>query len=120
MLRVKGVQCHIAYPERGRNPIHEAVPALAELVATEWDRGNEYFSPTSFQISNVQAGTGANNIIPGALDVLFNFRFSTESPRRCCRSACTRCSTRHGLDYDLKWTLSASRSSRRAAVWSTW
>ena len=65
MLRVNGIQCHIAYPERGRNPIQTALPALAELAAIEWDRGNEYFSPTSFQISDIHAGTGANNVIPG-------------------------------------------------------
>ena len=93
VLRVNGVQCHIAYPERGRNPIHAALPALAELAAIEWDRGNDDFPPTSFQISNIHAGTGANNVIPGALDVLFNFRFSPESPREICRRACTRCST---------------------------
>src|SRR4030095_5215657 len=76
VLTVKGVQCHIAYPERGRNPIHMALPAVPELAPTEWDRGNEYFSPTSFQIAQVHAGAGSNNTIPGVLDVLFNFRFS--------------------------------------------
>jgi len=75
-LRVHGQQCHIAYPERGRNPIHDLAPALDALVADEWDRGNEYFQPTSFQVSNIHAGTGASNIIPGTLDVAFNFRFS--------------------------------------------
>ena len=76
---VKGVQCHIAYPERGRNPIHAALPALAELSSVEWDRGNEHFPPTSFQLSNVRAGAGTVNVIPGLLEVLFNIRFSPES-----------------------------------------
>ena len=75
-LRVHGQQCHIAYPERGHNPIHDAARVLSELVSVEWDRGNQYFQPTSFQISNVHAGTGASNIIPGTLDVAFNFRFA--------------------------------------------
>ncbi len=78
-LWVKGVQGHIAYPHRARNPIHLAAPAIAELAATEWDRGNEHFPPTSFQVSNIHAGTGAQNIIPGVLQVDFNLRFSTES-----------------------------------------
>jgi succinyl-diaminopimelate desuccinylase len=78
-LTVTGVQGHIAYPQLARNPIHEAAPALAELAATEWDAGNEYFPPTTWQISNIHAGTGATNVIPGELVVDFNFRFSTES-----------------------------------------
>jgi succinyl-diaminopimelate desuccinylase len=78
-LRVHGQQCHIAYPERGRNPIHDAARAIGELIATEWDRGNDYFQPTSFQISNIHAGAGASNVIPGTLDLAFNFRFSPES-----------------------------------------
>jgi succinyl-diaminopimelate desuccinylase len=78
-LKVKGIQAHIAYPHLGRNPIHELAPALSKLVTKEWDRGNQYFQPTSFQISNVHAGTGANNVIPGELTLDFNFRFSTES-----------------------------------------
>ncbi len=102
-LTVKGVQCHIAYPERGRNPIHAAAPALAELVASEWDRGNADFPPTSFQISNVQAGAGAVNIIPGALDVQFNFRFSPESTEAGLRARVHAVLNRHGLDYDLAW-----------------
>jgi succinyl-diaminopimelate desuccinylase len=73
------VQGHIAYPQLARNPVHEARPALAELAATEWDAGNEYFPPTTWQISNIHAGTGATNVIPGELVVDFNFRFSTES-----------------------------------------
>ena len=78
-LTVRGVQGHIAYPQLARNPIHQALPALAELAATEWDRGNDFFPPTSWQISNMHGGTGATNVIPGEVQVLFNFRFSTES-----------------------------------------
>jgi succinyl-diaminopimelate desuccinylase len=106
VLRVNGIQCHIAYPERGRNPIQTAVPALAELAAIEWDRGNEYFSPTSFQISDIHAGTGANNVIPGTLDVLFNFRFSTESTAEQLKARVHAVLDAHGLDYELKWSLS--------------
>jgi succinyl-diaminopimelate desuccinylase len=106
VLRVKGVQCHIAYPERGRNPIHQALPALAELSAIEWDRGNEYFAPTSFQIAHVQAGVGANNVIPGGLDVLFNFRFSTESNEVTLRERVHAVLDAHGLEYELEWNLS--------------
>jgi succinyl-diaminopimelate desuccinylase len=80
-LTVRGVQCHIAYPERGRNPIHDALPALAELAAAQWDNGTDYFPPTRFQVSNVRAGEGVVNVIPGTLEVLFNFRFSTASPQ---------------------------------------
>jgi succinyl-diaminopimelate desuccinylase len=108
VLRVKGVQCHIAYPERGRNPIHEALPALAELSAVEWDRGNEYFAPTSFQLAHVQAGAGANNVIPGTLDVLFNFRFSTESAPAELSSRVRAVLDAHALDYELTWSLSGS------------
>ena len=78
-LTVKGVQGHVAYPHLARNPVHEALPALAELAATEWDQGNDFFPPTTFQISNIHAGTGATNVIPGELEVVFNFRFSTET-----------------------------------------
>lgn len=106
VLRVHGEQCHIAYPERGRNPIHEALPALAELAALEWDRGNDYFPPSSFQISNAHAGTGANNVIPGTLDVLFNVRFSTESTMASIKSRVHEVLDRHGVRYDLQWSLS--------------
>jgi succinyl-diaminopimelate desuccinylase len=106
VLRLKGIQCHIAYPERGRSPILPALPALAELAATEWDRGNDYFSPTSFQISDIHAGTGANNTIPGAMDVLFNFRFSTESTEDGLKARVHRVLDAHGLEYDLTWALS--------------
>jgi len=108
VLRVKGVQCHIAYPERGRNPIHQALPALAELAAIEWDRGNEYFAPTSFQIAHVQAGAGANNVIPGGLDVLFNFRFSTESDETTLRTRVHAVLDAHGLEYEVDWSLSGN------------
>jgi succinyl-diaminopimelate desuccinylase len=104
-LRVIGQQCHIAYPERGRNPIHDAAAALGTLVAAEWDRGNEHFQPTSFQISNVHAGTGASNIIPGVLDVAFNFRFSPESTASALQSRVRETLDRHGLTYELSWTL---------------
>ncbi len=104
-LRVRGQQCHIAYPERGRNPIHDAAPAIAALVVTEWDRGNEYFQPTSFQISNIHAGTGASNIIPGTLDVAFNFRFSPESTAQVLQARVREVLDRHNLQYDLEWTL---------------
>ncbi|MGH9237437.1 MAG: succinyl-diaminopimelate desuccinylase [Vicinamibacterales bacterium] len=108
VLRVNGIQCHIAYPERGRNPVQAALPALAELAATEWDRGNEYFSPTSFQISDIHAGTGANNIIPGSLDVMFNFRFSTESTADQLRARVQAVLDAHRLDYEVNWSLSGS------------
>jgi len=106
VLTVNGVQCHIAYPERGRNPIGMALPALAELAAIEWDRGNEYFSPTSFQISDIHAGTGANNVIPGSLAVMFNFRFSTESTADQLKARVHQVLDAHKVDYDLKWSLS--------------
>ena len=108
VLTVRGVQCHIAYPERGRNPIHIALPALTELAKTEWDRGNEYFSPTSFQIAQVQAGAGANNTIPGALEVLFNFRFSTESTAEQLQARVEAVLDKHGVEYDVRWTLSGN------------
>lgn len=108
VLTVKGVQCHIAYPEQGLNPIHMAVPALAELAATQWDRGNENFSPTSFQMSYVQAGAGANNTIPGVMRVLFNFRFSTESTAEQLQKRVHATLDAHRVDYTLEWTLSAA------------
>lgn len=104
-LRVHGQQCHIAYPERGRNPIHDGASALAALVAAEWDRGNEYFQPTSFQISNIHAGTGASNIIPGSLDVAFNFRFSPESSAASLQSRVRDILDAHRVSYELDWTL---------------
>ena len=105
LLTVRGVQCHIAYPERGRNPIRDALPALGALAATEWDRGNDYFSPTSFQISRVHADAGANNVIPGQLDARFNFRFSTESTADQLQARVRAILDAHGLEYDLTWAL---------------
>lgn len=105
-LVIKGIQGHIAYPHLARNPIHEAAPALAELVAEVWDEGNEYYAPTSWQISNIQAGTGANNVIPGSVSLDFNFRFSTASTADGLEARVHAILDRHGLDYDLQWTLS--------------
>jgi succinyl-diaminopimelate desuccinylase len=105
-LKVKGVQAHIAYPQLGKNPIHLAAPALAELAATEWDRGNEYFPPTTWQMSNIHGGTGAANIIPGELEVLFNFRFCNISTPDALKRKVQSVLDRHKLDYDLQWTLS--------------
>ncbi|HEY0856577.1 MAG TPA: succinyl-diaminopimelate desuccinylase [Albitalea sp.] len=104
-LTIKGVQGHIAYPQLARNPIHQAAPALAELVAIEWDRGNAYFPPTSWQVSNIHAGTGAGNVIPGELAIDFNFRFSTESTPASLKQRLHAVLDRHGLVYDLAWTL---------------
>jgi succinyl-diaminopimelate desuccinylase len=104
-LRIRGQQCHIAYPERGRNPIHDAAPAMAALVAAQWDGGNEYFPPTSFQFSNVHAGTGASNVIPGTLDAWFNFRFSPESSAQSLQVRVREILDRHHLQYELEWTL---------------
>ena len=104
-LRVRGQQCHIAYPERGRNPIHDAARAVAALVDTQWDRGNEYFQPTSFQFSNIHAGTGASNVIPGTLETWFNFRFSPESSAESLQARVREVLDRYQLQYDLEWTL---------------
>jgi succinyl-diaminopimelate desuccinylase len=102
---VRGVQAHIAYPHLGRNPIHDLAPALAELAATQWDRGNEFFPPTSWQASNIHAGTGAANIIPGSLELDFNFRFSSESSDESLRIRVEKVLKKHRLDYSLEWTL---------------
>ncbi|HEX7440023.1 MAG TPA: succinyl-diaminopimelate desuccinylase, partial [Caldimonas sp.] len=104
-LSVKGVQGHIAYPHLAKNPIHAAAPALAELVVTVWDYGNAYFPATSWQVSNIHAGTGANNVIPGELVIDFNFRFSTESTPQSLRDRVETVLRRHELDFDLAWTL---------------
>jgi succinyl-diaminopimelate desuccinylase len=104
-LTVKGIQGHIAYPQLARNPIHQVAPALAALVATEWDKGNEFFPPTSWQVSNIHGGTGASNIIPGAVVIDFNFRFSTESAPEGLQQRVTAVLDAHGLDYDLGWTV---------------
>lgn len=107
-LRVQGVQGHIAYPHLARNPIHEALPALTELASIEWCKGNEDFQPTSLQISNIHAGTGANNVIPGTLEVLFNFRFSTECTAEGLKQRVHAVLDKHGLQYELDWSLSGN------------
>ena len=104
-LTVHGIQGHIAYPHLARNPIHDLAPALAELVAIRWDEGNAFFPPTSWQISNIHGGTGASNIIPGQLVVDFNFRFCTESTPESLQSRLEAVLKKHGVDYDLAWTL---------------
>jgi succinyl-diaminopimelate desuccinylase len=106
MLTVKGVQGHIAYPHLVKNPIHLAAPAIAELAVTEWDKGNEYFPPTSWQISNIHGGTGATNVVPGTVEILFNFRFSTASTVDGLKQKVHAILDRHGLGYDLQWELS--------------
>ncbi len=103
-LVVRGVQGHVAYPHLARNPIHEVAPALAELATTTWDAGDAYFPPTSFQCSNIHAGTGATNVIPGTVEVLFNFRHSPQSPRETLVERMEAILRRHGLDYELAWT----------------
>ena len=105
-LTVKGIQCHIAYPHLGRNPIHQAAPVLAELAATEWDQGNQYFAPTAWQMSNIHGGTGANNVIPGAVVIDFNFRFSSESTADGLKARVQAILDKHGLEYDIVWALS--------------
>ncbi|HVC10770.1 MAG TPA: succinyl-diaminopimelate desuccinylase [Burkholderiales bacterium] len=106
-LTVRGVQGHVAYPQLARNPIHLIAPALAELAATEWDRGNEYFPATTWQASNIHAGTGAGNVIPGTLELDFNFRFSTASTEESLKERLESVLRKHGLDFSLQWTLSA-------------
>ena len=106
-LTVKGVQGHIAYPQLARNPIHQAAPAIAELAACEWDQGNEFFPPTTWQISNIHGGTGASNVIPGHLAIDFNFRFATSSTPESLQAKVNEILQRHGLDYELAWTLGA-------------
>ncbi len=104
-LTVRGVQGHIAYPQLAKNPIHLAAPLLAELVAAEWDRGNAHFPPTSWQMSNIHAGTGAGNVIPGELVIDFNFRFSTESTPASLRQRLEAIVARHGVEHAIAWTL---------------
>jgi succinyl-diaminopimelate desuccinylase len=105
-LTVKGIQGHIAYPHLAKNPIHLAAPAVAELAQTRWDDGNEYFPPTTWQISNINGGTGATNVIPGEVTMLFNFRFSTASSVESLQARVHEILDRHELDYDLRWELS--------------
>ncbi|MGY8832233.1 MAG: succinyl-diaminopimelate desuccinylase, partial [Pseudomonadales bacterium] len=105
-LTVRGKQGHVAYPHLARNPIHLAAPALAELAAEHWDDGNAFFPQTSFQISNLNAGTGATNVIPGELKAIFNFRFSTESTVEGLQQRTQAILDKHGLDFELDWALS--------------
>ncbi|MEK6594343.1 MAG: succinyl-diaminopimelate desuccinylase [Pseudomonadota bacterium] len=102
-LTVKGVQGHVAYPHLARNPVHEVAAAIAELAQTEWDRGNEYFPPTTWQISNIHAGTGATNVIPGEAKIMFNFRFSTASTVESLQTRVHGILDRQGVEYDLDW-----------------
>ena len=106
-LTVKGVQGHIAYPHLAKNPIHLAAPAIAELAQTIWDEGNEFFPPTTWQISNIHGGTGAGNVIPGAVEIQFNFRFATASTPEGLKAKVCELLDRHGLDYGIDWTLGA-------------
>jgi succinyl-diaminopimelate desuccinylase len=123
-LAVRGVQGHVAYPELALNPIHAALPALAELAATRWDAGDDAFAPTSFQISNLVAGTGADNVIPGRLEAVFNFRNGRASSAAGLRERVESTLHRHGLDFDLDWRLSgepflAPEGALRAAISAT-
>ncbi|WP_133718990.1 succinyl-diaminopimelate desuccinylase [Methylocaldum gracile] len=108
VLRIFGVQGHVAYPDKAENPIHRFAPALSELTSEVWDQGNEYFPPTSFQISNIQAGTGAENVIPGRIEVLFNFRFSTALTEDQIKQRVHAILDKHGLRYELNWRLSGA------------
>ena len=105
-LAIHGIQGHVAYPHHAENPIHLAAPALAELAAHEWDQGNDFFPPTTFQISNIQSGTGATNVIPGTVELLFNLRYSTETNHVEIEEQVTEILNRHELDYELEWNLS--------------
>ena len=104
-LTIKGVQGHIAYPQLAKNPIHLFAPAMAELVAEVWDEGNEYYLPTSWQMSNIHSGTGASNVIPGDAVIDFNFRFCTASTAESLQQRVHAILDKHGLNYDLKWTI---------------
>jgi succinyl-diaminopimelate desuccinylase len=106
-LTVRGVQGHVAYPHLVKNPIHLLAPALAEMAKTQWDKGNESFPPTSFQVSNIHAGTGAANVVPGSVEVDFNFRFSTESTDASLKQRLEAILKKHGLEYAVEWTLGA-------------
>lgn len=103
-LIVKGIQGHVAYPHLVKNPIHAIAPALAELAATTWDEGNDYFPPTSFQVSNIHAGTGAGNVVPGTVEVCFNFRFSTEVTDKELIERVIDILDKHNIDFDIQWT----------------
>ncbi len=108
-LYVKGVQGHVAYPHLASNPVHQAMPALTELVQTVWDNGNAFFPPTSFQIPNIEAGTGAANVVPGECHAQFNFRFSTELDSETIKQRVYSILDAHGLDYTLEWTTVVTR-----------
>ena len=108
ILRVEGVQGHVAYPDKADNPIHRLAPALAELAHETWDQGNEFFPPTSFQVSNIQSGTGAENVIPGRLEMLFNFRFSTAVTESELKQRVVAILDRHQIRYSLEWRLSGA------------
>lgn len=108
LLRVAGIQGHVAYPDKADNPIHRFAPALAELTAEVWDSGNAFFPPTSFQVSNIHAGTGAENVVPGGLEVLFNFRFSTALSEDDIKRRVHGILDKHGLRYELQWRLSGA------------
>jgi len=103
-LIVRGVQGHVAYPQLARNPIHLAAPVIAELAATRWDEGDTYFPPTSWQVSNIHAGTGATNVIPGTLELDFNFRYAPVHTREDLERAFLAILARHGLDHEIRWT----------------
>jgi len=119
-LTAKGIQGHVAYPHLVKNPIHLLAPALAELAKTQWDKGNEAFPPTSFQVSNIHAGTGAANVVPGSVEVDFNFRFSTESSEASLKQKVESILKKHGLEYSLGWVLGAkpflSKNGRLAKI----
>lgn len=108
ILTIHGTQGHVAYPHLANNPIHLAVPALTELTQTEWDQGNEFFPPTSFQISNIHSGTGATNVIPGDIEIQFNFRFSTELNQEKITAWVEKILNSYDFDYDIQWTLSGN------------
>jgi len=103
-LRVRGVQGHVAYPQLARNPIHLAAPAIAELAQLSWDSGNEHFPPTTWQVSNIRGGTGATNVIPGSLELQFNFRYATASTRESLGTRLETVLRKHGLEYEIEWT----------------
>jgi succinyl-diaminopimelate desuccinylase len=107
-LTVKGQQGHVAYPHLARNPVHTLAPALAELATTDWDRGDEFFPPTTFQVSNIHAGTGAGNVIPGTCTVDFNLRFAPASTATSLQQRCEAVLRQHRVDFEIEWTLGAA------------
>jgi len=107
-LKVIGIQGHVAYPEEARNPIHQALPAITELINERWDDGNDFFPPTSMQISNIHGGTGVPNVIPGEMELLINFRFSTQSTQADLQRRTEAILNKHGVTFDIAWTLSGN------------